>query len=337
MTGWRIWRTILYAIGFWSLILSAGIIASQMLVREILLETTEPKRMFSYSSEGPNALARSALLERQERLQYNCDEIAKYQEHPPISKADSFRNVIVDEQHKLLYCYVPKVACTNWKRILMIATGKWNGNNPLEIPADLAHSLSTFKRLSNYTLAEIEDMLTMYDKLIVVRHPLERLLSAYRNKFEAKNEKSSQYFQSRFGKKIIKKYRSNATQESLTSGDDVTFREFVDFVSDNRNINNQNEHWKPINELCHPCLINYNLISKYESLSEDATEVLERIGVQNINFPPKPPTNESTSKKLGRYYSTLSHVQLQKLTNLYKLDFKLFDYSLEDVLGFSVA
>lgn len=46
-------------------------------------------------------------------------------------------------------------------------------------------------------------MLGTYDKLIVVRHPLERLLSAYRNKLEAKYE-SSKYFQARFGKKIVK-------------------------------------------------------------------------------------------------------------------------------------
>lgn len=86
----------------------------------------------------------------------------------------------------------------------MIATGKWPGNDPLKIPADQAHSSNTFQRLSNYTLPEIEKKLATYDKLIVVRHPLERLLSAYRNKFETKYEKSAKYFQSRFGKKIIK-------------------------------------------------------------------------------------------------------------------------------------
>lgn len=103
----------------------------------------------------------------------------------------------------LLHNILFQVACTNWKRVLMITSGKWNGSDPLEIPADQAHA-SRIERLSNYTVPEIQDKLINYDKLIVVRHPLERLLSAYRNKLEARHEKSSKYFQERFGRKIIK-------------------------------------------------------------------------------------------------------------------------------------
>lgn len=78
-------------------------------------------------------------------------------------------------------------------------------------------------------------------------------------------------------------FRENATREALEKGDDVTFGEFVDFITTVENINGtQNEHWRPITELCHPCIVNYDLISKYETLVEDATEVLERMGVTGI-------------------------------------------------------
>lgn len=87
----------------------------------------------------------------------------------------------------------------------MMSMGIWSGEtrDPLEIPASLAHSVGVFRTLSNYTYQEIEDKLATYSKLIVVRHPFERLLSAYRNKFESKHN-SSAYFQDRFGKRIVK-------------------------------------------------------------------------------------------------------------------------------------
>lgn len=294
-------------------------------------------KQLPYSVSGSNALARSALVERQEKLQYNCEEIIKFDINPKkIYEPDDFKNILVDDQHELLYCYVPKVACTNWKRVLMIATGKWSDNDPLEIPADLAHSASSFQRLNNFTMTEIEEKLSTYNTLIVVRHPFERLLSAYRNKLETRDEKSSRYFQTRFGRKIVKKYRQNATQESLMKGDDVKFPEFVDFITDDIN-NMTNEHWRTISDLCLPCKVNYNLISKYETLVEDATEVLERIGASYITFPTRPLNREPTGQKLEQYYSSLSFKQLRKLADIYWLDFRLFDYSLEEVLGFSLA
>ena len=61
------------------------------------------------------------------------------------------------------------------------------------------------------------------------------------------------------------------------------------------------------------------------------------INLYDYSFPAKSASSEPTSRKLDRYYSTLSYKQLRKLADLYKLDLRLFDYSLEDVLGFSLA
>ncbi|XP_014214402.1 carbohydrate sulfotransferase 11 [Copidosoma floridanum] len=298
------------------------------------------KETYHYSWSDTNALTRSTLLDRQERLQFRCDQVETTEGPFPENRdPEAFRNILVDDNHQLLYCYVPKVACTNWKRVLMIAMGKWrkDSSSALEIPADLAHAPNTFRRLSNYTPSEIRARLASHDKLIVVRHPLERLLSAYRNKFEAKHERSSAYFQSRFGRKIIKKYRANPSEESLLRGDDVTFSEFVNFVTDDNENGTRNEHWNSISELCHPCLVNYNFISKYETLTEDAMEILERIGEGSIAFPMRPQNSEPTTKILDNYYSTLKYSQLRDLAQLYRWDFFFFDYSLEQLLGFSIA
>ncbi|KAJ8669626.1 hypothetical protein QAD02_000885 [Eretmocerus hayati] len=290
-----------------------------------------------YSGFGSSPLARSALLERQEQLQYKCDQMTRENPLEPIEEPKAFENLLVDDRHRLLYCYVPKVACTNWKRVLMIATGKWKGDLPQEIPADLAHATNTFQRLSNLSMTEIQEKLATYNKLIVVRHPFERLLSAFRNKFETKHEKSSTYFQSRYGTEIIEKYRPNATEKSLLRGDDVTFGEFVDFIVEDNRYGNPNEHWNSISRLCHPCLVNYNLISKYETLSEDAVEILKQIHKHSVQFPLGPRNSEPTAKIMDRYYLQLSLSQLRALAEIYRSDLYLFDYSIEQVLGYTIV
>lgn len=68
-------------------------------------------KQLPYSVDGSNALARSALVERQEKLQYNCEEVIKFDNNfKKIYEPDDFQNILVDDKHELLYCYVPKVS-----------------------------------------------------------------------------------------------------------------------------------------------------------------------------------------------------------------------------------
>lgn len=49
------------------------------------------------------------------------------------------QHMFVDHTHKLLYCFVPKAGCTNWKRIMLMLTGKQNVSSPLDIPRSYSH------------------------------------------------------------------------------------------------------------------------------------------------------------------------------------------------------
>lgn len=96
-----------------------------------------------------------------------------------------------------------------------------------------------------------------------------------------------------------------------------------------------NEHWQPIYDMCHPCAINYTFIAKYERLLEDAEMLLNIIQAPYILFPQSRPS--STYKKLNMYFSQLSLHEMEKLYHLYKADFKLFGYDLEDILGYDIG
>lgn len=214
----------------------------------------------------------------------------------------------------LLICYLlSQVACTNWKRVFMVLSGgesAFGGGNGTAtasavsaddlslIPADVVHKPSALDRLSDYPAGRAAHMLSAYTKFLFVRHPFERLLSAYRNKLERRHD-SSRYFQSRFGRRIVRRYRANATARSLRDGDDVTFAEFAAFVADTR-LTVFNEHWAPIDRLCRPCAVNYDFIGKHESLFQDSDYLLKHVvGAPDVRFPKGP--DSDTSAQLVRY------------------------------------
>lgn len=216
----------------------------------------------------------------------------------------------------------------------MILTGVSNATNVLSIPANVAHSRQLFLTLRNFTLETAVHLLNTYTKFIFVRHPFERLLSAFRNKLE-RNSIRSKYFQSRVGRYIVKTFRANPNNSSLQNGDDVTFDEFTVYLSKSES-QDFNEHWQQISKLCEPCLVKYHFIGKYETLITDSNFILRSIGVSNIRFPHnvKPVT---TYPHIKKYFSSLPSSRIKDLYNLYLLDFKLFGYNLQDLLGYEVG
>ncbi|XP_054723286.1 carbohydrate sulfotransferase 11-like [Uloborus diversus] len=245
-------------------------------------------------------------------------------ENIPSSYFDHF---IVDDAHKLIYCFVPKVACTNWKRILLALRSA--DKDPLSISGNETHQATAFTLLSQYSKQEISDKLKHYWKFFFARHPYERLLSAYRNKLE---ESYVDYFRTRFGTEIIKKFRPNPSEESIEKGHDVRFLEFIQYVT-SLNVEDWkkafNEHWRPVFDLCFPCHIKYDFIGKYETLSDDATFILRKTGISTkVKFPDRLQSykKQPTGDLMQLYYRNISTNLHRKLFEVYKEDFTLFEY-----------
>lgn len=221
-------------------------------------------------------------------------------------------------------------------------SGKWtNGTDPLRIPGHIAHRIGMFDTFSKLTPDEKEDVLANYTRFMVVRHPFERLLSAFRNKFEG-DLPSAQYFQTRIGRLIVKHLRPHAANESLLRGHDVTFDEFIRYLlipelSRSYQANSSfNEHWESMARLCHPCIFKYNLIGKYETLQDDAALLLDTIGARNVTFPTVK-TSGGTAAKLISYFEDLPMRTIRNLYKLYEVDFKMFEYGLEEILGLELG
>ncbi|XP_076870254.1 carbohydrate sulfotransferase 11-like [Brachyhypopomus gauderio] len=240
---------------------------------------------------------------------------------------EDLKHLVVDDRHGLLYCYVPKVACTNWKRVLMVLTGTSEQRDPLLIPASEAHVPGNLRSLSEYSTSEINQRLRTYLKFLFVREPFERLVSAYRNKFTRSYNTA---FHKRYGTLIVRRHRPRARPEALRHGDDVSFAEFVRYLADPRTLREEpfNEHWERVHSLCHPCLIHYDVVGKYETLEEDSRYVLQLAGVDGeVAFPEPAARIPTTGDMTASFFKDISPAYQQKLYNLYKMDFLLFNYS----------
>ncbi|XP_030632955.1 carbohydrate sulfotransferase 11-like isoform X2 [Chanos chanos] len=249
---------------------------------------------------------------------------------------EDLKHLIVDDRHGLLYCYVPKVACTNWKRVLMVLTGQAGGQHrdPLQIPANEAHIPGNLRTLSEYSTAEINQRLRTYLKFLFVREPFERLVSAYRNKFTRSYNTA---FHKRYGTKIIRRHRPEPRPEALERGDDVSFAEFVYYLVDPSTQREEpfNEHWERVHSLCHPCLIHYDVIGKYETLEEDSSYVLKLAGVDGeVTFPASAKSTRTTGDMAATFFKDISPAYQKKLYSLYRMDFLLFNYSTPAYLKF---
>ncbi|XP_053553868.1 carbohydrate sulfotransferase 14 [Bombina bombina] len=230
------------------------------------------------------------------------------------------KHILVNDKYKFLYCYVPKVACSNWKRVLKVMDGtlesvgakiKMDHKNDLVFLADLNPD-------------EIKYRLKYYFKFMFVRDPMERMLSAYRNKFGEIKE-----YQQKYGMEIVKRYRK---QPGDSRGDDVTFSEFLRYLLD-EDVEKMNEHWMPIYNLCQPCAVRYDFIGSYERLREDANHILETINAPSfIQFPDRQSWYKPVTKETLHYFLCNTPKGLiRELLPKYILDFSLFAYSLPNV------
>ena len=211
----------------------------------------------------------------------------------------------------------------------MVLTGAAGPHRrPLDIPAHEAHVAGTLRTLSEYSTAEINRRLRSYLKFVFVREPFERLVSAYRNKF---TRSYNEAFHKRYGTKIVRRHRADPRPEALEAGDDVSFEEFVYYLVDPATQREEpfNEHWERVHSLCHPCLIHYDVVGKYETLEPDSQAVLGLAGVQgSVRFPSSGKSARTDRDMAERFFQDVSPFLQRKLVNMYRMDFLLFNYSM---------
>ncbi|XP_032697905.1 carbohydrate sulfotransferase 8 [Lontra canadensis] len=234
--------------------------------------------------------------------------------------------IFVEDRHRVLYCEVPKAGCSNWKRVLMVLAGL--ASSTADIPHNTVHYGGALKRLDTFDRQGILHRLSTYTKMLFVREPFERLVSAFRDKFEHPNS----YYHPVFGKAILARYRANASREALRTGSGVRFPEFVQYLLDVHRPVGMDIHWDHVSRLCSPCLIDYDFVGKFESMEDDANFFLSLIRApRNLTFPrfkDRHSQEARTTAQIARqYFTQLSALQRQRTYDFYYMDYLVFNYS----------
>lgn len=101
------------------------------------------------------------------------------------------------------------------------------------------------------------------------------------------------------------------------------------------------DHWIPYYLFCTPCLLNYNIIGKVETMHRDQIFAIHSANLQQIIKPrwqhrTAPVTHNMASNMARIYFAQLTRSETEKLYQKYQLDFELFDYDIKEYLKYTL-
>ena len=230
------------------------------------------------------------------------------------------RHLLVNEEHKVLFCFMPKVSCTTMKKVFTVMSGFYPSIDKVR--------RVKIKRLDNniFTEEKRKHMLKDFYKFMIIRDPFERLVSAYQNKLQA--EKTQKDFVN-IEKTIILRYREK--KKTVEAGDKVSFTEYVRHLIETPAWK-LNDHWMPYENLCRPCDVKYDFIGSIDTLERDVTYVMRQIHVNETKTHVKQASSALAKTKLATasFFKQLPQTYFDQLLAIRKIDFELFGYPLPE-------
>nr|XP_014426444.1 carbohydrate sulfotransferase 9-like isoform X2 [Pelodiscus sinensis] len=253
----------------------------------------------AFSSCGCGTFSRVTLSSKEQlrkrTLRSFCNKTGKVTKLPASQQeaAQVLSRLAVSTKLDFLYCQVPAIGLESWEWLLEVLEEK--ADVTLEMPVLQPQQHGAQKQLSEYNLTVMEAMLSSYTKVLFVRDPFQRLISAF--------------------------------MQGLAGG--LTFKEFVQSIL-SRGAQNASVEWKPLVSLCQPCLLRYDYVMMFGFLNREVPHLMHRMGLpMDVHLP------EFTDSQVQSTYSWLSEQLLSELSlkerrqlaHFYRWDFAAFQFS----------
>jgi len=238
-------------------------------------------------------------------------------------KKDSF---LVDHKRRLIYCWNHKVASSFW---MWLFTKLGTGKGPEVVNGQPGQVYKIKWQMAPRSDGELLQAAKDYTSILLVRPPLARLISAYRDRV-AGNKLKSQFYTN------VARVLGLEWDDSEGPYWEVTWPQFVAYLL-KTSPEKDDQHWKSYTDQCSPCLINFTYIVHLEKDGEESwvlkkTDLSQVVGNTTRLMNPTSGGRSSESEVLETYLGMLDCDTVKRLFDRYYGDFVLFDYSLEEVL-----
>ena len=161
---------------------------------------------------------------------------------------------VVSPEYHITYCAVPKAGSSTWKKLLAVST-KLGQNQTKDINVHNVPELNDRGLIvTNYTVERYKKNVQFF----TMRHPLTRLLSAFRDKVKRRLGPKDHHLEELM-KERYSIYNTVHKTELKWNGKDhfeVSFRDFIAFVSQGEGVPSvlNDRHWRPQSTFCNPCV-----------------------------------------------------------------------------------
>jgi len=222
---------------------------------------------------------------------------------------EALKHLLIDRERKIMFCIAPKLASTNI-RVMFAALNK--AISPEAVFEKLTHDRNLYAKnynMLNMSPTERKKKLSGYFKFVMTRNPLERILSAYRNKFE--NHPISKNVSGVFDEakiEMIKVNRPEVYTKWEKSGRTLkvfpTFNEYIRYLG-SHSYYKLNPHFRPLQYICHPCVFHYDFYANLKLMPAEFDRLFEKFNIPQDSFKNQP-SHHDTGSLMPKYYAQLS-------------------------------
>lgn len=257
-------------------------------------------------------------LKEKEKLNKNVKKVCqKYGQK--VRKFVPLRDFMFDSKHNILFCRNAKVGTTSWMTNFLLMSDQSQLYKSGQITSKILHrTVPDMFRLPDMRNSEFRNLVKSSTSFSIVRHPFERIVSAYQDKIV---DQSDPFF-TRIVEHIIDQYGG------------INFSNFAQMILDvsakkcrSPNKCGLDKHWRPFISRCGYCDVPYKIIAKAENFEADQKFIGHMANVTFEKIESHVSSGGSTKSLAKKYFSELETDVVLKLYKIYQVDFEMFQYS----------